>query len=57
MRDRTDDVRQALTCHSAFQVIMLRLEDAFDPEWWAKHGGMQLRDALQVDLGDEGMFQ
>jgi cytoplasmic tRNA 2-thiolation protein 2 len=40
-----------------FEYIPLRLEDAFDPVWWARIGGGNLEtsaDALGLDMSDEG---
>jgi len=54
MRDRTEDVRLIVDQYDGFQFIPLRLEDAFDPSWWAKVGGNPGNMDLGVDVTNEG---
>lgn len=37
-----------------FIFVPLRLEDAFDPEWWKRMTGLESSSSTNVDLRDEG---
>jgi cytoplasmic tRNA 2-thiolation protein 2 len=56
MRDRTDEVRKIVETYEGFEFVSLRIEDAFDPRWWAKVSGRnkEREQDLGVDLSDEG---
>jgi cytoplasmic tRNA 2-thiolation protein 2 len=56
MRDRTDGVRKAVERYEGFEFVPLRIEDAFDSNWWAKVGGknQSMERHFGVDLSDEG---
>ena len=53
MKDRTDEVREAVKRYEGVEFVPLRLEDAFDPEWWARIGQPSAAD-ISVDLSTEG---
>jgi hypothetical protein len=56
MQDRTDEVRKVVEKYDGFEFVSLRIEDAFDSNWWARVGGkdkLKERD-LGIDLNDEG---
>ncbi|KAK0469650.1 uncharacterized protein EV420DRAFT_1495894 [Desarmillaria tabescens] len=53
MRDRTEQIRAAVTNYSALDFIPLRLENAFDNSWWESVGGRPPSSELQVDLSNE----
>ncbi|KAF7327723.1 Cytoplasmic tRNA 2-thiolation protein 2 [Mycena kentingensis (nom. inval.)] len=56
-RDRTEEVRAAAARYACFATFVpLRLEDAFDDEWWAKVGGRPAQSRFSVDLGNEDLF-
>ncbi|KAF7970622.1 hypothetical protein HWV62_5039 [Athelia sp. TMB] len=38
-RDRTEEMREVVGRYPAFAFCSLRIEDAFDPAWWARVGG------------------
>ncbi|KZV68309.1 hypothetical protein PENSPDRAFT_754241 [Peniophora sp. CONT] len=52
MRDRTQDMRDAVAAYDGVDFVPLRIQDAFDPDWWARVTGNHADDAL-VDLSDE----
>jgi len=55
MKDRTEDVRAIVERYEPFEFIPLRLEDAFDKNWWARVGGEPGSD-ITVDTTDEGVY-
>jgi hypothetical protein len=54
MRDRTEDIRQEVQKHPSFDFISLRLEDAFDIEWWNRVKRMPQGERYQTDNTLEG---
>lgn len=56
MRDRTEQIRSAVSTYSALKFIPLRLENAFDDSWWSSVGGRPSTEDLMVDLSDEGVL-
>lgn len=58
-KDRTEEIRSIVENYagSPFDFIPLRLEDAFDPEWWVRVGTGGLSESarsLGLDMTDEG---
>ena len=58
-KDRTEEIRSIVENYagSPFEFIPLRLEDAFDPEWWVRIGRASLSESarsLGLDMTDEG---
>lgn len=47
MRDSTADIRAIVESYNVFEFVPLKLEDAFDPSWWDRVGGVP----LEFDLG------
>ncbi|TFK99571.1 hypothetical protein BDV98DRAFT_594881 [Pterulicium gracile] len=39
IRDTTEEIREAVSRYPMFEFVPLRLEDAFDPAWWARITG------------------
>jgi cytoplasmic tRNA 2-thiolation protein 2 len=54
MRDRTDMVRAAVEQYDAFDFIPLRIECAFDVQWWDRVGGRLDYLGLVADISSEG---
>ena len=54
MRDRTEEVRAIVGKYPGFSFTPLRIEDAFDKDWWARVGGKQFGSNLGVDTSNEG---
>jgi len=54
MRDKTDDVRMAVTRYEGIEFIPLRIQDAFDPQWWARITGSPTPETY-VDLNTEDL--
>ncbi|KAL0954500.1 hypothetical protein HGRIS_003467 [Hohenbuehelia grisea] len=50
MRDRTEEIRQVVNKYDAFKFVPLRIEDAFDPDWWSKFGYRPLASELELGL-------
>lgn len=57
IQDRTNEVRKIISRYEGFELVSLKIEDAFDPAWWEKVGGRHSsKDQEQgIDLSDEGM--
>jgi cytoplasmic tRNA 2-thiolation protein 2 len=55
MRDRTDDIRDAVEQYNLFEFIPLRIESAFDAQWWNKVIGQRSPQDLVADTSSEGM--
>ncbi|KAF8149897.1 hypothetical protein B0H34DRAFT_757084 [Crassisporium funariophilum] len=56
--DRTEEIHAIVKNYPAFDFIGLRLEDAFDPEWWNRVGGGDLISSAQslgMDMTDEDL--
>lgn len=58
-KHRTEEIRSIVESYagSPFEFISLRLEDAFDPEWWIRVGEGSLSESarsLGLDITDEG---
>jgi hypothetical protein len=53
MRDRTQELREMVQKNGQFEFKALRIEDAFDGDWWTSVGG-KLNKAFGVDLTNEG---
>lgn len=49
-----DDVKAEFSRHPDFEPILLRLEDAFNHEWWTLTFGSESWDHASVDLSNEG---
>lgn len=54
IRDRTSDVQKAFVGGDDFELVLARLEDAFDRKWWRKMGKSHVPDEIVVDLKNEG---
>ncbi|KAF9223651.1 hypothetical protein BS17DRAFT_110430 [Gyrodon lividus] len=55
-RDRTEEIRTALTPYPKFDFIPLRLEDAFDESWWIKVAVTNNQSQLALELGKDGLY-
>ncbi|KAI0033083.1 hypothetical protein K488DRAFT_48442 [Vararia minispora EC-137] len=53
MKDRTEEVGEAVKRYEGIEFVPLRLEAAFDPAWWARVGQTSTAD-VSVDLNAEG---
>lgn len=58
-KDKTEEIRSIVESYpgSPFEFIPLRLEDAFDPAWWARVGRGNLSGSarsLGLDMTNEG---
>ncbi len=60
MRDSTADIRAIVESYNVFEFVPLKLEDAFDPSWWNRVGGVPLESDLGFKPGgdntQEGTF-
>ena len=54
IKDSTEEIRALVAKYDALEFIPLRLEDAFDPTWWSKVGGIPSEKDLTVSLAAEG---
>ena len=53
-RDRTEDIRKVVEQYENAEFIPLRLEDAFDHDWWTRHGGNTKISDIALDMSNEG---
>jgi cytoplasmic tRNA 2-thiolation protein 2 len=56
MRDRTEDVNSVVQQYNQFELIPLRIENAFDHRWWENVGGKPRTSDILVDMRDEGLL-
>jgi cytoplasmic tRNA 2-thiolation protein 2 len=56
MRDRTDEIRAVVKGYDKLDFISLRIEDAFNDDWWEGIGGQPPKKDLGVDATNEGQF-
>ncbi|TFY71157.1 hypothetical protein EVG20_g1846 [Dentipellis fragilis] len=56
IRDRTEEVRQAVNRYEGFEFVPLRIQDAFDAKWWKRVSGDTLSGDLDVDLTSEDLY-
>jgi cytoplasmic tRNA 2-thiolation protein 2 len=54
MRDKTEEIRAVVDKYDRFDLIPLRIEDAFSNEWWGKIGGKPVQQDLGADVTNEG---
>ncbi|VDC04801.1 unnamed protein product [Peniophora sp. CBMAI 1063] len=52
MRDRTQEIREVVAAYDGIEFVPLRIQDAFDSEWWARVTDKQAENMF-VDLSDE----
>jgi cytoplasmic tRNA 2-thiolation protein 2 len=55
MNDRTEDARKLLEKYPGFEFVPLKLEDAFDPNWWKSVNGAST-EAIEANFNDGGIF-
>ncbi|KAF9267789.1 hypothetical protein L218DRAFT_893922 [Marasmius fiardii PR-910] len=55
MKDRTGDIREVVESCQSLEFIPLRLEDAFDRQWWKKVDGNPGGD-IGIDLNNEELM-
>lgn len=55
IRDRTSDVQKACVGGDDFELVLARLEDAFDRKWWRRMGKAHAPEEIVVDLKNEGV--
>lgn len=55
MKDRTEEMRNLVSNFHLLDYIHLRLEDAFDKNWWSKVGGLPHSHHINVDTTDEDL--
>ncbi|KAF4571504.1 hypothetical protein EYR36_008843 [Pleurotus pulmonarius] len=53
MRDSTADIRAIVESYNVFEFVPLKLEDAFDPSWWDRVGGVPLESDLGFKPGGD----
>lgn len=53
-RDRTEDIRKVIEQYENVEFVPLRLEDAFDHDWWTRHGGNTRVSDIALDMSNEG---
>ncbi|KAI0368663.1 hypothetical protein BV20DRAFT_998401 [Pilatotrama ljubarskyi] len=56
MKDRTDEIAQAVKRYDELDFMPLRIQDAFDRSWWERIGGRPLPSELGVSLVDEALL-
>ncbi|KAI0359973.1 hypothetical protein OH77DRAFT_1471896 [Trametes cingulata] len=56
MKDRTDEIAQAVKRYDDLDFVPLRIQDAFDRSWWERIGGKPFPSELGVSLSDEALF-
>ncbi|RDB25593.1 Cytoplasmic tRNA 2-thiolation protein 2 [Hypsizygus marmoreus] len=56
MKDRTQEIRAVVEKYDRFNLIPLRIEDAFDPIWWGKIGGLSPVTHFGMDVTNEDLF-
>jgi cytoplasmic tRNA 2-thiolation protein 2 len=56
MNDRTAQIREAVARYEGCEFIPVRLQDAFDRNWWERVSGRAASSLAEipVDLGDKG---
>ncbi|PFH53008.1 hypothetical protein AMATHDRAFT_84234 [Amanita thiersii Skay4041] len=54
-RDRLEDVRQVVNQYQNVEFIPLRIEDAFNEDWWTQNGGRLGDSTLRVELSNEDL--
>ncbi|KAK1226576.1 Cytoplasmic tRNA 2-thiolation protein 2 [Marasmius sp. AFHP31] len=54
-KDRTEEIREVVESYKSFEFIHLRLEDAFDEQWWEKVDGTPTGD-LGIDPSNEALL-
>jgi len=52
--DRIDQVKTMMNQYPEYELIVMRIEDAFDPSWWSSIGKDSHR-VFSVDMGFQGM--
>lgn len=55
--DRTEDIRRAVERYGNVEFIPLRIEDAFDRDWWIRHDGDARFSDIALDMTNEGKVQ
>ncbi|KAI5117963.1 hypothetical protein M0805_001624 [Coniferiporia weirii] len=55
MKDRSTDVRDAVGKSDDFELVLARLDDAFDSQWWTKVRGSSSSQALGIDFTNEDL--
>jgi hypothetical protein len=53
-RDKTEDIRKVVEQYDNIEFIPLRIEDAFDRDWWIQHGGDTGFSDIALDITNEG---
>ncbi|KAH9935255.1 hypothetical protein B0H21DRAFT_759246 [Amylocystis lapponica] len=53
MEDRRAEVEDAVRRYDGLDFVSLRIQDAFDPEWWTRTGGRPGFSVLNADLTSE----
>lgn len=56
IRDKMSDVQKACVGGVDFELVLARLEDAFDRKWWQKMGKTRAPEEIVVDLKNEGVL-
>ena len=55
MESRVEEIREAVGRYPYYEFVPLKLEDCFDPDWWASVTGSSSGADLQATLEAEGM--
>ncbi|KAF8349145.1 hypothetical protein F5887DRAFT_1243197 [Amanita rubescens] len=54
-KDRTEDIRKVVEQYENAEFIPLRLEDAFDHDWWTRHGENTQFSDIALDMSNEDL--
>lgn len=55
MKDNTAEIAELIARHDGIEFIPVRIQDAFDHDWWERVGGISGSFGLDIQLTDEGM--
>lgn len=54
MKDNTEEIRKTVCDYEGVEIISLRVQDAFDSDWWRRIGQVPDLSSLTVNLSDGG---
>lgn len=56
MRSRVEEVKKVVNRYPGVELLILHIQDAFDPSWWSKVGAKPSASLASVNLIDDRMF-
>ena len=56
MKDNTEHIRRIISQYDGVEFIPLRVQDAFDPNWWNKRDRELDLSSIGVNLTSEGIL-